>query len=281
MSHYFTPQLTTTDMRHFLPTAIMAFALLCTACQPSDSERANQRVEHVRTLVINNQLNQAKIEIDSIHILYPKEVAARRIAKHLNDSITYLEAQRTLTYSDSMLNVLLPQVDPLLKKFRYEKNDKYEDEGKYVHYLLKTTSNTSRCYIQCYVSDQRKTILKSYYFGTTPLQQERITLTSDGMSVEFTGSHHAFEAEGWHEILTLDEEHALQLLNFISAHRQGRIKVTLAGKSNYIYYLQANEKEALEQTYLLGTLMRDIRRLEENINIANKQIARYNEKNML
>ncbi len=251
------------------------------ACSKSDAELAQERVEEARTLVQNNQLNQAKILLDSVHTLYPKEVPSRRAAKHLNDSITYLEAQRTLAYSDSMLQTLLPQVDPLLKKFRYEKNDKYEDEGKYVHYLLKTTSNTSRCYLQCYVSDQRKTSLKSYYFGAKPIQQERITLTANEMSVDFSGTQHSFEAEGWYEILTLDEEHALQLLNFISAHKQDRIKVTLSGKSNYIYYLQANEKEALEQTYLLGTLMRDIRRLEENINIANKQIARYNEKNML
>ncbi len=264
--------------------SIILCLVLCAfaACNTkSDAELAMERVEQARTLVETNQLNQAKIALDSVHTLFPKEVAARRLAKSLNDSIVYIEAQRTLAYSDSMLSVLLPQVDPLLKKFRYEKNEQYEDDGKYVHYLLKTTSNTSRCYLQCYVSDQRKTTLKSYYFGATPLHQERITLTSNEMSIEQTGSQHAFEAEGWHEILTLDEEHALQLLNFISAHRQDRIKVTLGGKSNYIYYLQANEKEALEQTYLLGTLMRDIRRLEENINIANKQIARYNEKNML
>ncbi len=245
----------------------------------SDAELALERVEQARALVNANQLNQAKIELDSVHTLYPREVPARRAAKSLTDSIVYIEAQRTLAYSDSMLNVLLPQVDPLLKHFRYEKNDKYEDEGKYVHYLLKTTSNTSRCYLQCYVSDQRKTILKSYYFGNRALYHDRITLSASDMQIEQSGSSHAFEAEGWHEILTLEEENALQLLNFISAHKQDRIKVTLAGKSSYIYYLQQNEKDALEQTYLLGTLMRDIRRLEENINIANKQITRYNEKN--
>ncbi len=260
----------------------IAICLLLVACiGKSDAELAIERVEQARTLVHNNQLNQAKIELDSVHTLYPKEIPARRAAKQLNDSIVYIEAQRTLAYSDSMLNVLLPQVDPLLKQFRYEKNDKYEDEGKYVHRLLRTTSNTSRCYLQCYVSDQRKTILKSYYFGNRALNQERITLTANEMNIEETGSNHAFEAEGWHEILTLDEEAALQLLNFISANKQERIKVTLNGKSNYIYYLQQNEKDALEQTYLLGILMRDIRRLEENINIANKQIERYRTKNML
>ncbi len=263
-------------------TLLMVAACLClVACGgKSEAELAMERVEQARVLVNANQLNQAKIELDSVHVLYPKEVSARRVAKSLSDSIVYIEAQRTLVYSDSMLNVLLPQVDPLLKQFRYEKNDKYEDEGRYVHYLLRTTSNASRCYLQCYVSDQRKTTLKSYFFGNRAIHHDRITLSANEMQIEQTGSAHVFEAEGWHEILTLDEEHALQLLNFISAHKQDRVKVTLGGKSNYIYYLQQNEKEALEQTYLLGTLMRDIRRLEENINMANKQIARYNERYM-
>ncbi len=264
-------------MKHNL-FLLIVLAILTACNTKSDAELAAERVSQARSLVQTNQFNQAKLELDSVHILYPKEVAVRRMAKSLSDSIVYLEAQRTLAYSDSLLNTLLPQVDPLLKKFRYEKNEKYEDEGKYVHYLLKTTSNTSRCYLQCYVSDQRKTILKSYYFGAKPIQHDRLTLTANEMSIEQTGSQHSFEAEGWHEILTLNEESALQILNFISAHKQDRIKVTLSGKSNYIYYLQANEKEALEQTYLLGILMRDIRRLEESINLANKQIERYQAK---
>ncbi len=257
---------------------ILLSTLTLIACGKSDAELAMERVNNAKSLIEADALNQAKIELDSVHILYPREVAARREAKYLNDSIVFIEAQRTLAYSDSLLQVLLPQIDPLLKQFRYEKNDKYENDGKYVHRLLRTTSNTSRCYLQCYVSDQRVTTVKSYYYGMQPINQQSITLTSNEVSIEQTGTNHAFEAEGWHEILTLDEEHALQLLNFISAHRQDRIKVTILGKSNYHYYLQQNEKEALENTYLLGTLMRDIRRLEESINLSNRQIARWHSK---
>ncbi len=253
---------------------VIATTALC-ACTKSDAELAMERVNQARILVINGQLNSAKIELDSVHILFPREVPARRIAKHLSDSITYIEAQRTLAYSDSLLNTLLPQVDPLLKKFRYEKNEKYENDGKYVHRLLRTTSNTSRCYLQCYISDQRETILKSYYFGNRAIEQQRIILTANEMSTEASGSNHAFEAEGWHEIMSFSEEHGLQLLNFISSHKANRIKVTISGKTSYHYYLQQNEKDALEDTYLLGILMRDIRQLEDNIRIANKQIERY------
>ncbi len=257
---------------------ILLAAAVVTACGKSDAELAADRVATARQLILQNQLNQAKIELDSVHVLFPREVPARRIAAHLSDSITYIEAQRTLAYSDSLLNTLLPQVDPLLKNFRYEKNEQYEDNGKYVHRLLRTSSNAARCYLQCYVSDQRQTTLKSYYYGAKKIEHKSLTMEANGAQLTAQGSLHTFQTEGWHEILTLNEEDALQLLNFISANKADRIKVVLQGKSNYIYYLQKNEKDALEQTYLLGILMRDIRQLEQNISTASRQISRFESK---
>lgn len=244
----------------------------------TDAERAQERVNLAATLVDSGKLSQAKIELDSVHLLYPREVEVRRAAKHLHDSIVYIESARTLAYSDSVLQPLLVQADKLLKQFRYDKNKAYEEHGKYVHRLLYTGTNAARCYLQAYVSDERQTTLKSYYYGSKALHQQAITLTANDMEWQSEGSNHAFEAEGWHEILTLQEDKALQALSFISANKGQRLKVTLQGRSNYVYYLQANEKEALEQTYRLGILMKDIRQLEENIRIAQGRIDKWERK---
>ncbi len=264
----------------YLRTLFFVFCslLLLASCGKSDEELAMERVQYAQELIDNNALNQAKIALDSVHALYPREVAARRIAAYLSDTITYIEAQRTLAYSDSLLQPLLPQVDKVLKQFRYVKDERYERDGKYVHHLLRTQTNTNRCFLQCYVSDQRETCVKSYFYGDYKLNQQEIKLSAGESETAFMGSNHAFEAEGWHEILTLQEEAALQLLNFVSAHKAERIRLTLIGKTQYVYYLQKNEKEALEQTYLLGTLMRDIRQLEQNINVATRQIERFENK---
>ena len=180
-----------------------------------------------------------------------------------------------------MLPPLLEQSDKLLKQFKYEKETQYEDKGRYVHRLLNTNSNTARNFLQAYVRDDRQTIVKSYYYGSYQVNQQQVTLSAQGEEVRFSGSNHAFEVEGWHEIMTLEDENALQLLNFISAHHSDRVRVHGAGlKPNHtwVYYLNDKEKEALSATYQLGLLMKDILRLEQMANTARNQIAHYERK---
>ena len=252
--------------------------LICAACQPSEEERAISLVSEAQTLVNDGQWRQARIVLDSLHITYPKQVAQRRLAKALEDSITYLEAQRTLAYVDTLLPPLLEQADKLIKRFKYEKNEKYEDYGKYVHRLLTTGSNTSRNFIQAYVRDDRQTFVKSYYYGATAMNQQSVTLSSEGESAVFQGHNHHFEDGNHHEVMTMDNDIALSLLNFISTHHRARIRVEGKGDKahrNWVYYLNDKEKEALSDTYQLGFLMKDINRLEQMQRVANAQIERY------
>lgn len=254
---------------------------LLSACGPSDKEVANSMVEDARTMVVNGQWRQARLVLDSVHSTYPREVAERRLAKALEDSIVYLEALSTKAYADTILPPLLGQVDVLIKQFRYEKNDKYEDHGRYVHRLLATGSNTSRNFLQAYVRDDRQTIVKSYYFGSYAVNQQYILLSADGDESQYVGSNHAFEAEGWHEIMSLQDDRALELLNFISGHMAARIRIKGQGEKSHhswVYYLNDKEKSALSETYQLGWLMKDIRRVEQMQSAANANIQRYEKK---
>ncbi len=247
-----------------------------TGCSESDTEKAQKRMRQAEEYARTGQFNHARQEIDSIHILYPKVVDIRRQAKHLSDSIAYIEAVRTYRYSDSLRSVLLPKADILLKKFRYEKNASYEDGGKYVHRLLQTTGgNVSRCYLQCYIGDERSTTLKSYYYGVRKIEQKEVVLSSGEESVSRGGSNYAFESEGWHEILSMDEESSLEMLHFVSTHKDSRVQVKIVGKTPYTYYLQENERIALDETYQLGALMHDIKQLEDAMRVADRTISKW------
>lgn len=260
-------------------------AFLCivffVSCAPSESERAHALVVKAQEMVDGGQWRQARFVLDSVHSIYPKQVSERRIAKALEDSIIYLEAQSNIAYTDTMLPPLFAKADSVMRYFRYEKNEKYEDHGQYIHRLLTTNSNTSRNFLQAYVRDDRQTIVKSYYYGTTEVQQQAITLSSEGEELHFAGSNHSFEADGWHEIMSLEDETALQLLNFVSAHMGHRVRVGGQGSSPtkaWVYYLNDKEKQALSDTYLLGWIMKDIKRLEEIQQTSRRQIERYERK---
>ena len=258
----------------------LAISLL-SACGPSDKELAKSLVENARSMVIDGQWRQARIVLDSVHNTYPREVTERRLAKALEDSIVYLESKSTKMYADTILPPLLEQVDALLKLFRYEKNDKYEDYGRYVHRLLETGSNTSRNFLQAYVRDDRQTIVKSYYYGAHAVNQQQVTLSAGEEETQFAGSNHSFEAEGWHEIMSFEDAPALELLNFISSHMNERVRIQGQGENNYktwVYYLNDKEKKALSDTYQLGWLMKDILRVEQMLNAADANIQRYEKK---
>ena len=260
---------------------LIFFSLLLGACGPSDGEKAQQLVDDAYILVHDGQWRQARFLLDSVHNCYPGEVTQRRLAKALEDSVVYLEAQKSLLYVDSILPPLEQRADVLLKQFRYEKDERYEDHGRYVHRLLATASNTSRNFLQAYVRDDRKTILKSYYFGPSAVHQQTLTLSAAGEEVHFTGTNHSFEAEGWHEIMTLEDDPALRLLNFISAHIKDRLRVKGEGDKptrTWVYYLNDQEKTALSQTYELGWLMKDILQAEDIRNKSQRQIERYEQK---
>ena len=268
---------------HMKAVSFFVWLSLCllVACAPSDTECAQALVTEAHQLVDSGHWRQARLVLDSLHTVYPKEIAQRRMAKALEDSIVYLEAQSTIAYTDTVLPPLLEKADALIKQFRYEKDEKYEDYGRYVHRLLATGSNTSRNFLQVYVRDDRKTIVKSYYFGSYPVQQQSITIASNGEEVRFLGSNHSFELEGWHEIMTMEDELALQLLNFVSSHINDRIRVSGQGVKTthtWVYYLNDKEKQALSDTYQLGWLMKDIKRLEEIQHTAHRQVERYLQK---
>lgn len=258
---------------------LLLISLGLSACGPSDKEQASARVEEAHALLMDGSLNQALIVLDSVHLLYPKQVAVRREAKALQDTIAYLQAQRNLIYFDSIHALLMPQVEPLLRAFRFEKNEKYESDGRFVHRLLNTDSNTSRCYLQAYVTENRHTIVKSYYAGSSRVDQASFELSADGEVSSFEGSNHSFESEGWHSLLTIEDDRALEALNFLASHPTARIRVALyqAGKSSpaTVYYLTDNERNALIATYQLGFLLSDVRQAEEQMRIANAQIEKY------
>lgn len=203
-------------------------------------------------------------------------VAQLREQKHVQDSIALVQQERSLVYYDSLLAVTLPTVDPMLKSFRYEKDDRFEDHGHYVHRLLKTEANMNRNYVQTYVGDDRKTIVRVNYFGTYQLKMKSVRLSSDSLMSEFTGDVYAFTEEGWHEMLTVSGDKAIEFLQFINAYYEKRIQVTLQGeKSKQVFYLSENDKKALMDTYALGVVMNDIYQLEHQIRQTSLQVEKY------
>ena len=62
----------------------------------------------------------------------PSKVDQYHAQKHVQDSLSLEEQERTLAYYQSQLETMMPVADSLLTLFKYEKNDKYQNHGFYV-----------------------------------------------------------------------------------------------------------------------------------------------------
>ena len=206
----------------------------------------------------------------------PSKADVKKAEKRQQDSLSLVAQERTLVYYDSLQQALAPALDALLPRFKYEKDERYEDKGHYVHRLLRTTSNTSRNYIQTYVRDDGHTLVRFYYYGERSLGFEKVVLSADNLEDTFTGDVHAFEAAGWHETLTIEGDEALRCLQFADAYRGARVRVALCGsRSRAVYYLSQNDKDALMETYRLGMAMRDMVEVERRIKLTSMQVEKY------
>ena len=201
--------------------------------------------------------------------------AELRAEKRQQDSLSMLQYQQTMRYTDSLLQATLPVADELIKKFKYVKNEKYEDHGYYIHRQLQTAGLGQRIYLQAYVTDDLKTVVRSFYFGSRGLSHDQLTLSAEGVENTFAGHVHVFEEDGFHEILTLNDEDAVQALRFIDAYHESPIKVTLKGKIKYAYTLSSKDIPALIETLRLQTTMSDIRQLEAQYKQASLQADKY------
>ena len=204
-------------------------------------------------------------------------VEEQRHQKNIEDSLQLAAQQRSRSYYTSVRDSLLPVAQELLKKnFVYEKDEQYENHGHYVHRLLRTTSNTGRCYIQTYATDDYRLLVKVYLIETKAIYPQTLALSVGENYVSQPGLTHSFEAEGWHEILTLEDMAALDILRFIDGYREEQILATISGtKGKYKFYLSNRDKQALIDTYQLGQVMQDIHQLETQINQTDLEIMKY------
>lgn len=62
----------------------------------------------------------------------PNLVEQHRAAKHVRDSVSLVQQQRSLEFYQAQLDSLMPVADSLLVLFKYEKNKQFQEHGYYV-----------------------------------------------------------------------------------------------------------------------------------------------------
>ena len=260
---------------------LMSLVLIISCDSRHKQEKlADERLKRIEVLINQNSLNAAKIEIDSLHFLYPRLVDKRRIAAAFADTISRRESARNLAYCDSILPNKLHEADSIQKNFRFEKDEKYQDIGNFVYKTQQTESNSTRTFLKTYVDENADFYLVSNYCGgkiehtSVEVSVKDLFAHTDTVNIS-NSAYHSFNDGGSHwETLTFKNNADKGVSAFIAQNFSSRIKITLQGKKSYAYYLADADKKAVLETNHLWIVKKDVVKLQKEIKKAKMIIER-------
>lgn len=112
---------------------VALFALLLAGCDDGGEKKAQENLRKAEAALEKENFNEAKLQIDSIRILYPKAFEARKQGVKLMQQVDLKEQRKSLIYLDSMMVVKQAQLDSVKGNFVLEKDTAYQEVGNYFY----------------------------------------------------------------------------------------------------------------------------------------------------
>lgn len=247
------------------------------ACNNTDKKTENQALEDLKSienLIASEDLQKAKLAVDSFHVVYRKNIELRKKADVLSDTIDIRESRNTMLHLNAILPDKLERINELKKNFKLNSNNKYQDAGVYLHISHDAVANADRDYIQAHFDENGLFYLVSNHTGKK-IKHNQIEISFDDMSVS-TGvisSGHYFAVEGQNfERLSVSDSIAANLAEFIVSNSNNNIKVKISGNGELTYFLPLNDKKIIAETYEFWKLKKETDQINKELTRAKKRI---------
>lgn len=259
----------------------MFLFLVLAACNGAE-KKAEERLASANRMFAQGELASAKMEIDSLRALYPKEYKVLKKGLKLMREVEVAEQERTIAFCDSLLPIRVAELEPLTKEFVFEKDSVYDEIGRFVWKGQTIEKNVERCYIRAGVDEKGEMYLASVFFGKTPIEHTSVKLsTKDSLIAETAtipydgGNNYRFDDNGMKtEVVTYKGDGAVDAVKFIyNTPFKERIKVEYRGKKPYVIYLADADRKAIQATYELAAVLNDIEKLKQTADKSAKKLA--------
>ena len=253
-------------------SALLGLALLA-SCGDGGEKEAQKRLQKAEAALQQENFSEAKLQIDSIKVLYPKAFEARKQGIKLMQQVDLKEQGKTLVYLDSMMQVKQAQLDSIKGNFVLEKDTAYQDVGNWFYPTQVVEKNLGRSFLRGQVNELGEMSLTSIYcaggninhtsvkvsvgdiFAETPMANDSYTTADLGRTIE--KADYKVGNDGG-------------VVGFIVANQDKNIQLTFIGDKTYRTAMQKNDRKAIvELTELARILsgMEEIRKQQKEANL--------------
>ena len=258
-------------------TIISACMLLVLAgCGDQGEKKAQSKLEAAREALARGDYSAAKLEIDSIKILYPKAFEARKEGIGLLQKIELQEQEHGLVYLDSMLAVKQKELEAIEGNFVFEKDAEYQDAGNYFAPSQTVEKNLNRTFLRAQASQTGEMTLTSVYSGASNIHHTAVkVMAPDGNFAQTPPSKDSYESTDL-GVKTEKADYKLgddgSVIGFISLNRDKPLKAEFIGDRRYTIQIPESDRKAIASVYELSRLLASIEQIRKEIKEADLKI---------
>ena len=260
-------------------SALLALSVLA-GCGDGGENAAQLHLQKAEKALQMELFSEAKSQIDSIKVMYPKAFEARKQGIKLMQQVDLKEQQKTLVYLDSAMQVKQAQFDSIKGNFVLEKDTAYQEIGNWFYPTQVVEKNVGRSFLRGQVNELGEMSLTSIYcaggtlnhtsvkvsvgdtFAETPMSNDSYTTTDLGKTIE-KADYKAGEDGG--------------VVGFILSNQDKNIQLAFIGDKTYRTAMQKNDRKAIvELTELARILsgMEEIRKQQKEANLKIQFVTR-------
>ena len=253
-------------------SALLALSVLA-GCGDGGEKAAQLHLQKAEKALQMEMFSEAKSQIDSIKVMYPKAFEARKQGIKLMQQVDLKEQQKTLVYLDSAMQVKQAQFDSIKGNFVLEKDTAYQEIGNWFYPTQVVEKNVGRSFLRGQVNELGEMSLTSIYcaggtlnhtsvkvsvgdtFAETPMSNDSYTTTDLGKTIE-KADYKVGEDGG--------------VVGFILTNQDKNIQLTFIGDKTYRTAMQKNDRKAIVELAELARIlsgMEEIRKQQKEANL--------------
>ena len=251
--------------------------LCCTLLSCENVEKkADEKLQTARAAFERGDFSEAKMQIDSIKILYPKAFEARREGIGLMQQVELKEQEKTLVYLDSLLQQKQGELDALKGKFTLEKDAEYQQIGNYLHPSQVIEKNLHRSYLRFQVNETGQMSMTSIYCGPSNIHHISVKVVApDGSFAETPASKDSYETTDLGEKIEKADFKMGEdgnVMGFLYLNKDKNIKVNYQGDRSYSTTMSPADRQALAGIYELAQILSSITQIKKEMEEANLKV---------
>lgn len=237
---------------------IAGLALMLVGCS-QDQKKAEGLLQRAETAFLQGDFSGAKLQIDSVKILYPKAFEARKAAIRLMQRVDLEEQRRSLVYLDSMLAAKQVSLDSIKGDFVLEKDTAYQEIGNYFHPSQVVEKNVGRSFLRAQVSERGEMSLTSIFCAGGRLHHTAVKVSNKDTFAQTPQSNDSYETTDLGRVIEKADYklgHDGGVVAFIVANRDAKsLKLEFIGDRSYRTIMYAKDIQAIVRVSELARIL--------------------------